>query len=187
MARRSRPLGPLDLRAQAILRAVIEAAIEAGIDSLEHATYLAPSHVPELVRRGSAVVPTLLIRDRVMLMVHRAGMPPDAIGEFLAAYGRLPGTVRLAAESGVIVLAGTDAGMVPHGRVSDEVEHLLAAGLDPDAAIGAASWAARRYLGLPGIEPGAPADIVAFARDPRIDPAVLAEPLRIVLDGRLVR
>lgn len=169
------------------LAVVIEAAIEAGIDSLEHATYLAPSHVPELLRRGTAVVPTLLIRDRVMLMVQRLGMPPEEVGEFLAAYGRLPGTVRFAAGSGVTVLAGTDAGMVPHGRVRDEVEHLLAAGLDPVAAIGAASWVARRYLGLPGIEPGAPADVVAFARDPRTDPAVLGEPLRIVLDGRLVR
>jgi len=166
---------------------VIEAAIEAGVDSLEHATWLAPSHIPELVRRGTAVVPTLLIRDRVLHMVERAGMPRDEVGSFLAAYGRLPATVRLAAESGVTVLAGTDAGMLPHGRVRDEVEQLMAAGVAPSTAIGAASWAARRYLGLPAIEPGAPADLVAFARDPRTDPGVLAEPSRIVLDGRLVR
>jgi imidazolonepropionase-like amidohydrolase len=102
------------------------------------------------------------------------------------ALDRQPAIVHAAAAAGVIVLAGSDAGMGPHGRIRDEVVRLLAAGLDPAMALGAASWIARQYLGLPGIEDGAPADLVAFARDPRIDPAILSEPLLIVLDGRVI-
>ena len=95
--------------------------------------------------------------------------------------------VRQAAEAGVPILAGTDAGMGPHGRIRVEIEELLTAGLAPDLALGAGSWVARDYLGLPGIEDGAPADIVAFDRDPRVDPTVLATPVAVILDGRMLR
>ena len=55
------------------------------------------------------------------------------------------------------------------------------------AALGAGSWDARSFLGLPGIEEGAPADLVGFARDPREDLSVLSEPALVVLDGLVVR
>ncbi|MFF9508677.1 hypothetical protein ACF1BU_11435 [Streptomyces sp. NPDC014724] len=61
------------------------------------------------------------------------------------------------------------------------------AGLPAHAALGAASWTARAWLGLPGLVDGAPADLVAYAGDPTLDPAVLNRPSRIVLRGRVVR
>ena len=64
---------------------------------------------------------------------------------------------------------------------------MLAAGLDAQTALGAASWTARAWLGLPGIEEGAPADLVAFREDPREDPRTLADPALILLDGQLIR
>ena len=163
---------------------VIDAAIAAGIDTIEHGTGLAPSHIPEMLRHGTVLVPTLLIRDMVLGLVRTVGMPSDAVADFERTIDGQPAMVRRAAEAGVTVLAGTDAGLGPHGRVRDEVGRLLAAGLAPDLAVGAASWVARGYLGLPGIQPGAPADIVAFAKDPRVDPSTLADPLTVVLDGR---
>jgi imidazolonepropionase-like amidohydrolase len=54
-------------------------------------------------------------------------------------------------------------------------------------AIGAASWTARRYLGLPGLEPGAPADLVVYGTDPRRDLDVLRQPAMIILGGQLIR
>jgi imidazolonepropionase-like amidohydrolase len=82
------------------------------------------------------------------------------------------------------VLAGTDD--LPHGNVVAEIRQLIAAGLPPSAALGAASWTARDYLGLPGLEEGAPADVVAYADDPRVDPECLRHPSRVVLAGRVV-
>ena len=158
--------------------------IDAGIDTLEHATGLAPSHIPELIRHGTVLVPTLLIRDDVRALLRSVGMPPDAMADLEQRLGGQPAMVRQAAEAGVPILAGTDAGMGPHGRVRDEIGELRAAGLAPDLALGAGSWVARSYLGLPGIEDGAPADVVAFARDPRADPATLATPIAVILDGR---
>lgn len=63
---------------------------------------------------------------------------------------------------------------------------LAGAGLTPEAAIGAASWDARRFLGLPLIEEGAPADLVAFRSDPRERLDELAHPALIILDGTVV-
>ena len=50
----------------------------------------------------------------------------------------------------------------------------------------AGSWDARDFLGLPGLVEGAPADLVVYAADPRRDLSTLAEPVRIVLRGRVV-
>ncbi|MEU0537561.1 amidohydrolase family protein [Amycolatopsis tolypomycina] len=64
---------------------------------------------------------------------------------------------------------------------------LVAAGVTPHDALAAASWSAREYLGLGGLEPGAPADAVVYDRDPRGDPDQLADPAAVVLRGRCVR
>ena len=57
-------------------------------------------------------------------------------------------------------------------------------GAPPGAALAAATTGARRYLGLPGLAPGAPADLVTFDRDPRADVAALREPAAVVCGGR---
>ncbi len=81
----------------------------------------------------------------------------------------------------MIVLAGTDS--VPHGRVAVEVRHLASGGLPPDVALGAACWTARAFLGLPGLEDGAPADFLVYDHDPLADLNVLDRPMRIVFNG----
>ena len=64
---------------------------------------------------------------------------------------------------------------------------MAAAGVPPHDALGAASWAARAYLGLPGLVPGAPADAVVYADDPRTDLAALDHPTAVILRGAVVR
>lgn len=168
------------------LPGVIDDSIEAGVDTIEHGTMVSDHQIVELARRGIALVPTLLIRDAVLGIARSVDMPADDLAALERALDRQPALVLAAVEAGVTVLAGSDAGMGPHGRIRDEVARLLAAGLDPRMALGAASWIARQYLGLPGIEGGAPADLVAFARDPRIDPAILSEPTLVILDGQVI-
>jgi imidazolonepropionase-like amidohydrolase len=58
--------------------------------------------------------------------------------------------------------------------------------MSAEQALAAASWDARAYLGLPGIEPGAPADFVVYASDPRNDLETLHHPELIVLNGRAI-
>jgi imidazolonepropionase-like amidohydrolase len=95
--------------------------------------------------------------------------------------------VRAAYDAGIPVFVGTDAGgTLPHGLVAAEVAELVTAGLPPLEALSATAWGARAWLGRPGLEEGAPADLVVYEQDPRTDVRVLAAPRRVVLDGRVV-
>jgi imidazolonepropionase-like amidohydrolase len=164
---------------------VIQDAIDAGFDSLEHGTALGPDQVKEAAARGVAWVPTRSIEPGIRAMIREMGWPADAIGEVEAGLDGQAENLCLAVESGVKVFAGTDAGMGPHGMIRHEVELLRAAGLEAKVALGAASWDARSWLGFPGIEEGAPADLVAFRSDPREDLSILANADVVFLDGRL--
>jgi imidazolonepropionase-like amidohydrolase len=102
-------------------------------------------------------------------------------------HARSGAVVRAAFEAGVPVFAGTDAGGgIAHGRIAEEVRALAAAGLPAEAALAAASWAARDWLGLPCVEEGAPADLVVYDTDPRADLDTLARPQLTILRGRVV-
>jgi imidazolonepropionase-like amidohydrolase len=165
---------------------VIQDAIEAGFDSIEHGSGFRTDQVQAAAERGIAWVPTRIISDGILEMARDVGYPRDEIDRIARYLARQPEVLGAAVDAGVTILAGTDAGMGPHGQVRREVELLVEAGLDPAMAIGAASWTARSFFGLPGIEEGAPADLVAYRDDPREDPGVLADPLLALLDGRVV-
>jgi imidazolonepropionase-like amidohydrolase len=83
----------------------------------------------------------------------------------------------------VTILAGTDSR--PCGRVIDEIRALAEAGVPAHQAIGAASWAARGYLGMAGLTEGAAADAVIYDADPRPDLSQLAAPRAVVLRGQI--
>ena len=169
----------------------IERAIEAGFDSVEHGLAARREHLVELARRGIALVPTMIaVRgrpERVRERAEAAGVDEASVDASVRAVMRHPAMVAEALEEGVRVLAGTDAAVGPHGRVREEIAALRAAGMAAEDALAAGSWEARRFLGLPGIEEGAPADLAVFAADPRDDLAALEAPAVVVLDGRLVR
>jgi imidazolonepropionase-like amidohydrolase len=89
-----------------------------------------------------------------------------------------------ALDAGVPIYAGTDAGgYQPHGLVGAEIA-ALAAFCPAEYALGAGSWRARRWLGRPdSLTHGAPADLVVFDSDPRVDLGVLRSPTCVVLRG----
>ena len=164
----------------------IEAAIEAGFDSIEHGWNLQDDHIEAMRARGITFVPTIIITPSAPHWIPGMGLTPAWQRTLLDAARRHGEVVLRAVQAGVQVLAGTDAGMGPHGMVGTEIQLMLDAGVPPDMALGAASWLARRFLGLPGLEEGGLADIVAYPDDPRGDTAVLARPSLMVLDGRVI-
>jgi imidazolonepropionase-like amidohydrolase len=164
----------------------VDAAVEAGVDSIEHGEGMTADHIAVMVERGIAFVPTMTILPLLEGLVGSMGLGPAQLATTLGDIRGHADIVGAAAGAGVQILAGTDAGMVPHGIVVDEVRNLARAGLAGGDALAAASWNARRFLGLPSIEEGAPADVVAFAGDPRTDVDQLDRPVVRILDGRLV-
>jgi len=162
--------------------------IAAGIDCIEHGTGLTEELIGEMAARGTAVVPTLVnVENFPGFAASGEKKFPAYASTMRRLYANSGAVVRAAFEAGVPVFAGTDAGGgIEHGRIADEIRALRDAGLPAEAALAAASWSARAWLGLPCIEEGAPADVVVFDRDPRTDLDVLARPGLTILGGRAV-
>ncbi|MEU6732900.1 amidohydrolase family protein [Streptomyces physcomitrii] len=161
--------------------------VEAGIDCIEHATGLTEETIPLFAERGVAIVPTLVnIATFPKLAAGGEEKFPRWSAHMRRLYERRYDTVRAAYDAGVPVFVGTDAGgSLPHGLVAEEVAELVTAGIPPLEALSATTWGARSWLGRPGLEEGAPADLVVYDSDPRADVRVLAAPRRIVVNGRV--
>ena len=162
--------------------------IGAGIDCIEHGTGLTEDLVADMAARGTAVVPTLVnVENFPEFAAAGESKFPAYASTMRRLYATSGAVVRAAFDAGVPVFAGTDAGGgIAHGIIADEVRALHAAGLPAEAALAAASWAARDWLGLPCIEEGAPADLVVYDSDPRADLDTLHRPQRMLLRGVVV-
>ncbi len=162
--------------------------ISAGIDCIEHGTGLTPDLIGELAARQTALVPTLINIDNFPSFADagKAKFPAYA-AHMRRLHGGARDMVASAYDAGVPIYAGTDAGgTLGHGLIAREIAALAGAGMTPNDALAAGSWAARSWLGLPGIQDGAPADLVAYDADPRADLSVLSRPTRIILRGNVI-
>jgi imidazolonepropionase-like amidohydrolase len=163
--------------------------LDAGIDCIEHATGLLPRHLPRFVEQGVPVVPTLI---NIATFPHIAAQAEAKFPRYAAhmrlLWERRGERILEAHEAGVSIYAGTDAGsVIKHGRIVDEVQALHSAGLSAAAALDAASWAARAWLGAEAISEGASADLLVCAEDPRKDLGTLRRPSQIVLRGEVIQ
>ncbi len=198
------PCWPADVAAAAITRAhelgarvtahcfgeqSVAELVGAGIDCIEHGTGLTEDVVAEMARRGTALVPTRVQIDNFPKYAEQAGTKFPAYADHMRdLHARCDVTLRSAHEAGVPVYAGTDAGgVLPHGLIGREVLALHEqVGLSATEALAAASWAARDWLGRPGLAAGESADLVVYDTDPRADLRALAHPRAVVLRGRVV-
>lgn len=194
------PLWPSDVAAEAIAAAHALGArvtahcfdresaaqlVAAGIDGIEHGSDLDDATIAAMARRGTALVPTLInIANFPSFADAGEAKFPRYAAHMRAMYQRRHETYGKALDAGVPIYAGTDAGgVLPHGLIGREVVELAKVG-GTDFALGAASWRARAWLGRPAIEEGAPADLVVYDADPRVDIEAVLHPRLIVLRGR---
>jgi imidazolonepropionase-like amidohydrolase len=167
----------------------LDQMLDAGIDCIEHATGLLPRHLPRLAAQGVPIVPTLINVDTFPGIACQAEPKfPRYAAHMRALWERRAERVVEAFEAGVRIYAGTDAGSVlGHGRIAEEILSLHRAGLPPVAALDAACWGARAWLGADGLSEGASADVVVCREDPRKAPSAVAALQNIVLRGEVVR
>ncbi|NUT35149.1 MAG: amidohydrolase family protein [Hamadaea sp.] len=162
--------------------------VRAGIDCVEHGTGLSGEIVAEMARRGTALVPTMINIETFGSIARRAEEKyPRYAKHMLALRDGFPAVVRAAAEAGVPIYVGSDAGGgIPHGQAAQEMLRLHAAGLPIDDVLAAGSWRARDWLGFAGLVEGGLADLAVYDEDPRLDLTTLLRPRLIVLRGRVV-
>jgi imidazolonepropionase-like amidohydrolase len=197
------PVWPDDVLAEAVAKAhelgarvaahvfgedALPGLIAAGIDSIEHGTGLTDDLITAAAESGAAVVPTLVNIDNFpSIALSGDERFPLYAAHMRSLFATSRERIRSAFEAGVPVYTGTDAGgSLPHGLVRDEIRALVGAGLPQPDVIAQASWRAREWLGLPGLVEGAPADLIVFDTDPRIDLAAIYQPQRMVLRGRVI-
>jgi imidazolonepropionase-like amidohydrolase len=160
--------------------------IKAGIDCIEHGTGLTDDTIELMVEHGTALVPTLINVENFPGIADAAGKYPTYAAHMRDLYANCYPRLAAARDAGIRIFAGTDAGgMIVHGRIGDEVEALKGIGMSPTEALGAACWDARRWLGRPGLDDGASADLLCYKDDPRYGPKVLQRPDVVILRGQL--
>ena len=163
--------------------------INAGIDCIEHGTGLTDETIEMMVEHGTALVPTLINIATFPDIVSTAAQKFPIYARHMAdLHARVGRTIGDAHDAGVPIYAGTDAGgSIVHGRIADEVAALTGIGMSPTEALGAACWDARSWLGRPGLEHGAPADLLVYDTDPRTSAETLAAPDLVILRGQIFR
>ncbi len=162
-------------------------AIRAGVDSVEHGTYMDDEARKLMKQRGTWYVPTISAGKWVAELSEQDGKLPAVVRPKAAAIGpQIQDTFARAWDAGVKIAFGTDAGVSPHGTNAREFRYMVEAGMPPMEAIKAATVNAAALLRvsdeLGSIAPGRYADIVAVAGDPLKDITVL-ENMAFVMKG----
>ena len=169
--------------------AAARAAVRAGIDSIEHGSFLTDETLALMKAKGTYLVPTLLAGD----WVTRPGgdYPPAIAAKARAAVAARSDMFRRALKAGVKIAFGTDAGVFPHGRNAKEFGLMTGLGMNPAAALRSSGPVAAELLGLSKeigtLEAGKQADIVAVPGDPLRDIAATERVFFVMKGGRIWR
>ena len=169
----------------------IKWAAEAGVDSIEHGSYIDDAAIAVMKEHGTYLVPTLYLGD---WMIDNAGLtrlPPPLLAKAKEIIPFARKNIAHAFASGVKVALGTDAAVYPHGMNGHEFGVMVKLGLTPLQSIQAGTINAADLLGWAGkvgtLEPGAWGDIVAVDGDPLKDITTLEKVKFVMKGGEVVR
>jgi imidazolonepropionase-like amidohydrolase len=163
-------------------------AIEAGIDSIEHGSFLKPATLRMMKEHGVYLVPTRMTQEWV---VDKADTyPPKIAGKARAAGKAHNEMFANALKLGVPIAFGTDAAVFPHGLNAREFGAYVRLGMSPSAALMTSSQGAARLLGIEAetgtLEVGKLADIVVVPGDVLADIRATERPSMVMKQGRIV-
>jgi imidazolonepropionase-like amidohydrolase len=159
----------------------IRAAIEAGIDCIEHGSLMTDETLDLMIERGTFLVPTTYLADG--MDVSQAA--PELQAKAAEVFPRAKRTISRAIERGARIACGTDAPAIPHGRNAKELIALVDRGMTPMQAIRSATTVAAELIDVDDrgrLDPGLLADVIAVPGDPTADITV-TEQVRFVMKG----
>src|SRR3984893_2576959 len=166
-------------------------ATEAGVDSIEHGSYIDDAGIAAMKEHGTYLVPTLYLGDWMFENMDQTHMPPPLMAKAREVIPMARKNIAHAFASGVKVAFGTDAAVYPHGLNAHEFAVMVKLGLTPLQAIQAATENAADLLGWSGkvgsLEPGAWADVVAVDGDPVKDVTTLERVKFVMKGGEVVK
>ena len=168
----------------------IEAASRAGIDTIEHGTYLDEAAAREMKKNGTVLVPTLMAFKGVTERLGQGIYTPVVEAKIREVAETARVFMGKALQWGVPIAFGTDAGVFGHGRNAGEFALMLEQGMSDRQAFASATTHAAKVLGMENqigrIAPGYSADIIAVEGNPQADVTVLEDVDWVMVRGRVI-
>ena len=170
----------------------IKLAVEAGVASIEHGSFLDEEGAKMMAAKGTFLVPTMMAGEAVERLA-KSGVLRGLRGEkALAAAAAMRNAAKIARANGVKIAFGTDAGVIPHGTNAHEFTLMVQwGGLTPMESIVAGTLNAAKLLGLDktigSLEAGKNADIVAVAGNPLSDIKAMESTIFVMKNGAVYK
>ena len=165
-------------------------ASEAGVDTIDHGSFLDDPTIALMKRKGTWLVPTMLATATAARQAAEGALPAAMAPKARSAFAAARASHRKAIAAGVKIAFGTDTGVSKHGDNAQEFALMVEAGMTPAAAIKAATVSAAEALGRPGIgriAPGMAADLIAVDGDPLADVRQLEDVDFVMKGGKVVK
>ncbi len=164
-------------------------AIEAGVDSIEHGSFLKPETLTLMKNKGTYLTPTLMASEYIMGKID--AYPPALQAKARAATTARSEMFKNALKIGVKISFGTDAAVFPHGENAKEFKLMSDLGMSPIDALKSATSNDAELLGISGkvgtLEKGKLADIIAMPGDPTQDITATERISFVMKEGKVIR
>src|SRR5205814_4277060 len=164
-------------------------AIDAGVDSIEHGSFMKPETLRLMKQKGTFLTPTLMASEYIMAKIDQ--YPAALQAKAKAAYNARSEMFRNALKVGVKISFGTDAAVFPHGQNAKEFALMAGLGMAPVDTLKAATSSDAELLGISGkvgtLEKGKLADVIAMPGDPTVDITATERVSFVMKEGKIVR
>jgi imidazolonepropionase-like amidohydrolase len=164
-------------------------AIEAGVDSIEHGSFLKPETLTLMKNKGTYLTPTLMATEWILGKIDN--YPPALQAKAKAAGAARTEMFRNAVKMGIKISFGTDAAVFPHGQNAKEFKLMVDLGMAPIDALKTATSNDAELLGIAQkvgtLEKGKLADIVAMPGDPTADITATERVSFVMKEGKIIR
>lgn len=161
----------------------------AGVDSIEHGTFLDQAGANAMKAHGTYYVATLMAFSGIQNLLGKGVMSPASEAKTRLTLGAWGKGLNLAYRAGVKIALGTDSAVAPHSLANREVELMVSkGGMTPRDALIAATKGGPDLLGVASetgtLDPGKSADLIAVEGDPLVDPTAVQRVSYVMVEGR---
>src|SRR5213596_2107090 len=164
-------------------------AIDAGVDSIEHGSFMKPATITLMKSKGTFLTPTLMATEWIMSKLDN--YPPALQAKAKAAAAARTEMFRNAVKVGIKISFGTDAAVFPHGQNAKEFKLMVDLGMTPIDALKSATAIDAELLGLAQklgtLEKGKLADVIAMPGDPTFDITATERVSFVMKEGKIIR
>src|ERR1700758_2403279 len=164
-------------------------AIEAGVDSIEHGSFVKPETLTVMKKKGTFLTPTLMATEWIMGKLDN--YPPTLQAKAKAAAAARSDMFRNAVRRGARISFGTDAAVYPHGQNAKEFKLMVDLGMNPIDALKSATANDAELLGIGQkvgtLEKGKLADVIGVPGDPTVDITATERVSFVMKEGKIIR